>query len=152
MRARSERSTVRTHSGVLRAIDRCIALARDPAACGTRAGMVSRWSVGEHLEHLLLSDSAIVEWLEGVSSGSVSGALRGGLTIPGHLVLRTGFIPRGKGRAPELAVPAGLSSSEIETGFRQLRRRFEALGSSLPYSCGGPYKQVRDPPFSGKSP
>ena len=45
--------------------------------------------------------------------------------------LGTGFMPRGRGKAPEFVLPTDRSPDEIATGFQATLRGFEALGSEL---------------------
>lgn len=121
----------RDHGRLASALDRAVAWATDPGAFEARAEAVSGWSVGLHLEHLLLSDRAIVGWLERAAAGDASRE-PGGPSWRGRLVLWTGFIPRGAGRAPDFTVPEGLSRERVEEGFRRLRVRVDGLGARLP--------------------
>ncbi len=141
---------------------------------------VSRWSVGEHLAHLVLVDRSILERLErtarGLSgtgsfrlstgSGAVkvpgalrsasdtgsfrrpevtgpaadAGAGRGGapekrrgrrISLIGRLVLWLGFIPRGKGRAPDPFQPEAVAVEALRHDLADVRQRIDALAASL---------------------
>lgn len=89
-----------------RALERAVATL-DPIAdaCGqpeARRDAVSHWSVGQHIDHALKVDAHILGVLhrsplkpEPVPPPS----------LIGRLILLTGRIPRGKGRAPDFTVP-----------------------------------------------
>ncbi len=139
--------TIRSQEGVRSWIDECIALAEDARACEARAPSVSEWSVANHLEHLLKADRWIIGWIESVVAGrsqpggepsepgddasDPSADEHGRPSAVGYLVLSTGFIPRGRGRAPERSHPSGLTTPEILAGFRQVRAQVEALEPRL---------------------
>lgn len=120
-----------SHSGLLDGIDRAAQLAQDEDACGRRHEPVSAWSVQLQLEHLLLADRFIVAWLHGVAKGMMATDGPARLTIPGRMVLITGFIPRGKGRAPDFTRPEGLELSTIGSGFSEVRNETVELAKCL---------------------
>lgn len=127
-------STIRSHGAVRRSIDACIALAEDARVCKACAPSVSEWSVANHLEHLLLADRWMFGWIESVVGAEASdeSADPSGSPSPlGYVVLSTGFIPRGRGRAPDRTCPSDLAVSEILAGFRELRAQVEALEPRL---------------------
>jgi len=96
-----------------------------------RRSDVSGWSVGEHVEHLLLADRWVLSWVERAIDEPERGSTDGGPTLPGRLVLLTGFIPRGRGTAPEATVPRGLVAIELADELVDLRRRVTDLGRCL---------------------
>jgi hypothetical protein len=125
---------------VRKSIDACIALAEDARACEACAPSISGWSVANHLEHLLHADRWIVGWIESAVDGEASesggetpeGADPGGKpSALGYVVLSTGFIPRGRGRAPERSCPRGLSVPEIQAGFHEIQAQVKALEPRL---------------------
>lgn len=95
-----------------------------------RAARVSAWSVGQHLDHLAqanrLCASTIARILESPGTGP-----QPGLTIAGRAVLLTGWIPRGRGRAPSATVPSAASTSETRNRLREAHRAVTALGERL---------------------
>ena len=127
----------RDHRRLVDALDRALAWARDPGAFGTVAPDVSGWSVGEHLEHLALSDRGILGALETATDptdptgAEAPSSHRGGPTWRGPLVLLTGFIPRGRGRAPEFAVPDGVGASKVADDLVGVRADVRALSGRL---------------------
>lgn len=128
------RRTERHHRELRRAVGRAVALASEPDTFAAHAPQVSGWSVGLHLEHLLRSDRYILAWVEAVAAGLCAERAEGAAGRPnwrGRVVLVTGFIPRGKGRAPALTRPEGLSREEVEAGFRDLADRIRSLGCCL---------------------
>ena len=87
------------HDLVKKQIDELIALAKRHELHDVAAPKVSKWTVGKQLEHLLLSHDSILDVLERLIDGRQSPA-PGGKTFIGRMVLATGFIPRGAGKAP----------------------------------------------------
>ncbi len=83
--------------------------------CARRHDPTSAWSVQQQLEHLLRVDRHILTWLHAVA----------------NLVIRTGFIPRGKARAPDVAKPDGLELPAIQSGFAEVRDEATALADLL---------------------
>lgn len=112
-------------------IDHSIARAGDEDACAQRHASVSRWSVQQQLEHLLLTDRVILAWLRAVAKGMMASDGPGGPTWRGHLVIGTGFIPRGKGRAPDVTRPDGMELPAIQSGFAEVRDEAESLADLL---------------------
>lgn len=123
--------TAASHRGMLQCLAKARALASDPAACATTVEEVSEWSVQLHLEHLLLAESGILRFLESVAYGAASDAAEGGPSTRGYIVLQSGFIPRGRGKAPGRTVPSGLPLEAIQTGFKDLEERYRALEQHL---------------------
>lgn len=140
----------RDHVRLVAAIERAVERAEDAAAFGARAEEVSDWSVGRHLEHLLLSDRGILDWLAPVARGeapdppgrgrgrdhgagpgpsAVEGP--GGPTPVGWLVLATGWIPRGRGSAPSMTVPEGRDRSKVAAGLREVLSTARGLSDGL---------------------
>ncbi len=144
---------------LLGGVDQAVSWSADVASFEAEAPGVSAWGVGRHLEHLLRSDRRILAWLEtaadrdglerhgehGVGQDVPGGeatprghAARGGPTLAGWLVLATGFIPRGRGQAPDFTVPTGLPREEVEEAFRDVRERLAALEPRLPALATSP--------------
>lgn len=113
-------------------IDRSIAHAGDEDACARRRASVSRWSVQQQLEHLLLTDRVILAWLHAVAKGMIASDGLGGPTWRGHVVIGIGFIPRGKGRAPDVTRPDGMELPTIRSGFGEVQDQVKALADLLP--------------------
>ncbi len=139
----------RDHGRLVAAAERAVERAEDAAAYGALAEEVSDWSVGRHLEHLLLSDRGILDWLAPIARGeapgpSVSGrgsapgtpagdgpGGAGGPTPVGWLVLVTGWIPRGRGSAPRMTVPEGRERTEVAAGLRAVLESARRLADDL---------------------
>ena len=108
------------------------------------AEQVSKWSVGKQLEHLLLSDETILDRFDRLTDGR-EGPAPGGKTLVGRIILLTGFIPRGVGKAPGAVEPAGRDAADIEAGLRRLAERMAELSENLPlleeagWRCRHPY-------------
>jgi hypothetical protein len=67
------------------------------------APAVSKWSIHQHLEHAALSARHIADFVRRLNGGQ--GEPGGRTRSVAHIVLLTGWIPRGKGQAPEFAMP-----------------------------------------------
>lgn len=109
-----------------------IARASDQDACAQRHAATSAWSIGQQLEHLLLTDRVILAWLHAVAKGMMASDGPGGPTWRGQVVIRAGFIPRGKGRAPDVTRPDGMELPAIRSGFAEVQDEAEALADLLP--------------------
>ena len=113
-------------------IDRSIARAGDEDACAERRESVSRWSVQQQLEHLLLTDRVVLAWLHAVAKGMIASDGLGGPTLRGRVVIGTGFILRGKGRAPDVTRPDGMELPAIRSGLLEAQDQAKALADLLP--------------------
>lgn len=123
----------RWHRRWLLALDRCADLADRPDVCEARAPAVSGWSVGQQLEHLWRADTRILESIEQLAAAQEADepAEGGGPTLLGHVILVTGFIPRGRAQAPASTTPTGLAPAELKSRLGALRDRAAALEPSL---------------------
>jgi hypothetical protein len=128
-------------------MDTCITWSGGADSWAAEAPTVSGWTVGAHLEHLLLSDTFIAEYLEHMAAGDADATSEGGPSFIGRVVLWTGRIPRGKARAPKRVLPSGLSRPDIEVGLRNIRARYEKLQNALPLLTASRAK--RDHPILG---
>lgn len=81
----------------------------------------------------MLSDGRILDSLQRLRAEGEAGEApeAGGPSLGGWFVLLSGFIPRGRARAPEPVVPNGLEPEALSAGLRRNRARVEALGSEL---------------------
>ena len=65
---------------------------------------ISTWSVGQHLEHLILAAMHVHGLLEQERTSATAGRER--LTLIGRIVFLTGRIKRGVGKSPQHVTPA----------------------------------------------
>jgi hypothetical protein len=124
----------------LAAMERAADRAADPSTFTARDPDVSDWRVGMHLEHVLRADRGIVDWLASTAAGTAhppDDPARGSPSWRGWLVLWTGYIPRGAGRAPGPTVPEGMEREAVARGLRdvltsarELRGELDALARS----------------------
>ncbi len=91
---------------------------------------VSGWSVHEHVEHVAVANNYFLTFLHRLSKGE--GSPEGRPRFLGRILLWTGFIPRGKGEAPDFVVPTGRGN--VRALLERARDRFAALG---PQTKGG---------------
>ncbi len=116
----------RLQATILAQLDDYLALARDGDELGRRAPEVSGWSVAQQLEHLATVDRSVLQGIEKIDRGEI--AERGGAgTLVGRVILLLGWIPRGKGKAPEKSMPAGLGGEELVAALETAKERFEKL-------------------------
>ncbi|MBI4605322.1 MAG: DUF1569 domain-containing protein [Planctomycetes bacterium] len=104
-------------------------LAWDAGRLEEPARGVSEWSAARHLVHLALVNEAAFDHIEALLDGRSGPCKAGGrLTLIGALVLGTGWIPRGKGKAPQRVVPPGEARRrEADEALRRSEDRLEAL-------------------------
>ncbi len=88
--------------------------------------VISSWSVGDHLEHLVLADTGILKWLHRAARGKESDSA-GRPSKVGYFILTSGYVPRGKGKAPERTKPGGLDYDAVLDGFRRVRQLADEL-------------------------
>jgi uncharacterized damage-inducible protein DinB len=81
-----------------------------------RMERISAWSVGEHLDHLMKVDRSIFDRIE----APVETPLRP-LSTLGRIVLWSGWIPRGKGKAPDMARPQAVPPEQLVERIRAAR-------------------------------
>jgi hypothetical protein len=120
-----------SHADLLAEIDSALEHAGDDNRCARRHEPVSGWSVQQQLEHVLLVDRTILTWLHAVAKGTMGTDGPGTPTFPGRLVMRTGFIPRGRGRAPDYTLPEGMDLPAIHSGLIEMKGEAEALADAL---------------------
>jgi hypothetical protein len=118
------RSLRRSVDRVLEQLVSLAVLAGDKELLALCAPSVSNWAVGEQIEHLRRSDLTI---LSAISSLDMNGPSNGSPSFAGRLVLLSGFIPRGRGRAPGATVPLEVNPLSLPQGLQEVRAGFVAL-------------------------
>ena len=84
---------------------------------------VSEWSVGLHVEHLWKAEHGILGWIERALDDPEAFPAGGGPSRTGMAVLVSGWIPRGRAKAPERSLP--------DTVGDDLADRLDTLADSL---------------------
>jgi hypothetical protein len=93
-----------------------------------RVESISLWSAGQHIEHVLRVDDRI---RTGLTASSIAQTPR--LSFAGRLILLTGHIPRGKGKAVTGTEPTGdyvalrKAVESTARGFRELEPYIDEL-------------------------
>lgn len=123
-RARSSRSARTALERVRSQLSDLRDLAADRDRLALRDAALSDWSVAEQIEHLRRSDLTI---LRAIGDLDPEGPVAGSPTLVGRLVLLTGFIPRGKGKAPGATRPIEVDLAALPDDLDDLRRQFTAL-------------------------
>jgi hypothetical protein len=93
--------------------------------------------VAEHLDHVAAVDVEILKWLQQVADGTATGE-DGRPSLVGRVVLLTGVIPRGKGRAPESLQPTQRSFEAIIEAMNEAHSMATALNESAVDLCNSP--------------
>lgn len=93
------------------------------AAPDQRASDVSAWSIHQHVEHLLLVNQEMTAKIVAATPPDPVRAK----TILGWIVLTTGFIPRGRGDAPESTLPLSRSPDELLALLAEVTSSAETL-------------------------
>ncbi|MDX1396692.1 MAG: DinB family protein [Gemmatimonadota bacterium] len=107
------------------------ALADDPGSLATTAPDVSGWSVGRHIEHLRLAAAGIVRWIESTLDDPAGSPPSGSPSRTGRMVLLTGYIPRGRAKAPEPSVPGEEIPADLAARLDQLMEAVDRLEERL---------------------
>lgn len=107
---------------------------------------ISAWCIAQQLDHLLKVASSIVRRINqpGVEP------LKNGVTFLGRMVLTSGWIPRGRGKAPERLVGTICSAAEIEAALVQLETMMDAIDVDAARSSRA--ATVPHPKFGGLTP
>jgi DinB superfamily len=93
------------------------------------APAVSRWSVGEHLDHVVKVHAGILAYFAEPPVGDTSAS---GISLVGRIVLFTGHIPRGRGKSPERFLPVQVEVTHLQAGLAVVRQGFSRLNEQLP--------------------
>ncbi len=115
-------------------LDALLEMARVPETLETRRESISKWSVGEQMQHVTLVDGGILRMLEkaslpvpGGASNSSGDMADKGPTMIGRCMLLLGFIPRGRGKAPSFVMPSETRYDQVEPSLAAVRQRFADL-------------------------
>jgi hypothetical protein len=112
-------------------VERCRALADDEARLLASDDGVSAWTVGLHVQHLWRSDSGILGWIQTRLDDPAPAVGAGGPTRTGRAVLVSGWIPRGRAKAPERSEPGTLDIDGLPDRLAELRALADALEPRL---------------------
>lgn len=94
----------------------------EPARLALRAERVSRWSIGQQIDHILKVLEAGQRLLGG--PGERTPALPRGMNLTGHLLLSLGWIPRGVGKSPKSVVAADDTPDDLAERTARLRKAY----------------------------
>lgn len=93
-----------------------------------QAPAVSAWSVGMHLDHLLRTLArGLPRLIAPVADPTVPPPVPAG-----RIVLLTGWIPRGRGQAPEMVRPQPTDAAALTAAFAAAQAQLAALDPHLP--------------------
>jgi hypothetical protein len=121
-----------TYARVVRQADRLEGLASGPdESLNARVDAVSAWSVAQHLDHLAGANQAMAGAIRKILGSEHLDSQRRP-TLIGHVVLITGWIPRGAGKAPAYILPASVSVDGVRQNLNAARGAIEELDGSLP--------------------
>jgi len=109
----SEARTGRSRAELVSGVERIGKLADDPDRLAVADATVSGWSVGQHVKHLWLVEDRILGWID-QALGDPAGSPPGGSPSPtGGAVLVSGWIPRGRAKAPAMTEPGPTEAADI---------------------------------------
>ena len=92
---------------------------------------ISAWSVGMQIHHALLATIGISQSL----IDSTPGAKKQSFNLPRSIVLRTGKIPRGRGKAPKRSLPdPDVTRQDLDELLARARTVLDAAAQSDPAS------------------
>ena len=129
----------RTYERALRQTGEMTALAAadGEARLRLRNEAVSRWSVGEQLDHMVKVDRGILELLEralqpdpAAPPAQPARPVRP-VGLAGRIVLLTRYIPRGVGKSPEPYLPVEPEPADLRAGIAEVAGRLRALEPRL---------------------
>lgn len=95
-----------------------------------RVERISRWSVAQQLEHLAIVDRGVVRALDRVLAEPERDVARRA-SLVGRLLLATGWIPRGVGKAPERSLPQSVEPAALRELWREAIAGLEGLAPRL---------------------
>ena len=104
----------------------------------------SAWCVAEHLDHTLKVTNGTLQVLLKTELPPLSK----GINFVGRMVLLTGWIPRGRGNAPEKLRGTPATAAELETQLAQLDELLDRIAAEPPRSTT---PVLRHPLFGGLS-
>jgi hypothetical protein len=121
----------RVYAHVLRQTALMAELARGPQPeLAARADAVSGWSVAEQLEHLVLVDRGVLHLVRRILDGPELEPADG-VNLIGRLVLLSGYIPRGRGRARPAYHPTASPLEAVREGIPEVDQRLQGLAPRL---------------------
>jgi len=90
---------------------------------------ISKWSIGQHLHHVAISTSSMGMVVRGILKGRTEAVMPDpDQAAVARAIFETGQIPRGKGKAPEGAVPEDApTGEEIQAAVQKARSRWSSL-------------------------
>jgi hypothetical protein len=139
------------HRKILSQVDELLAVADDPGPFPGEHTQVSGWSALEHAEHMARADDGSLHQLERALERDRAGERGRGITLAGRAVLAMGWIPRGMGKAPEIARPLRADGAQVAADLRRVRERIGALGERLEEIAAG-QGRANHPIFGGLTP
>ncbi|MEM7482560.1 MAG: DinB family protein [Acidobacteriota bacterium] len=127
-------SILRCYRRIVAQNDRMIAILDGAGpSLDARREELSAWDVAQHLEHLGITSTLTLDLFRAFAAdgGQPPGATSGSPNFWGHLVLWTGRIPRGRGRARPEWKPRDSSPERARELIEEVRRRLPALARKL---------------------
>lgn len=135
----AQTSLLRRHQKALHRLEEeLLPMARDESLLRVRAPEVSEWSIGQQLCHVALVDGAILDTFDRFRRGELEPA-PGGPVPMGRAVLLLGWIPRGRGKAPDFTRPEERGPEELYNLLEATRDRLAGLDLSHLSSLGLAY-------------
>jgi len=93
---------------------------------------VSAWTPGKHIEHAMLAGESVYRVAQLLSTGDGE---KPKLRLIGRVSIAFNWIPRGKGKAPDVTQPGDLTIEELRSRLEILRKSFASLDAEKLASC-----------------
>ncbi|HET7435996.1 MAG TPA: DinB family protein [Thermoanaerobaculia bacterium] len=107
----------------------------------------SAWCAAEHLDHLVKVSASILRRL----ADAKAEALPKGISAVGRAILFLGWIPRGKGKAPERLRGARVSADALQTSINDLQQLLDTFPADAVKRRAGE-RLLPHPRFGGLTP
>ena len=90
----------------------------------TRNNSVSKWSIGEHYDHVMKGEHSVLTSLLGAKPIQAKP-----ISLTGRVVLLVGWLPRGKGKAPAHTAPMISDAADLLARARELSQMLAQLAT-----------------------
>lgn len=95
-----------------------------------RADSISQWDVAQQIDHIAQADGVIMMSILNTLKSPPENVE--GRPIPiGRIMLLTGFIPRGKGKAPQSTLPKAAKREDVRADLEKALKHFQKLQPRL---------------------
>ena len=148
MAAGATSGTRSRHAKILGQVDQMLDMIRDAEALERRNDDVSIWNVGQQIEHTLRVQRNVVTAIERILAGG--GDPTDQPNPGGRVMLFLGWIPRGRGKAPDAVLPRDVSPERLQDDLGRERQRCAELDLERVENAEGSVKHAVFGPLTAK--